>query len=120
MLSQAGLISAVGAVNLDFIDLAFVEPFISGLSVLAVAGLLLLAPLALVAAVGFFRLWRAAWVIGIGLQGLSLLVILILYFYSNVRPGYLYAGMLYHIMTILYLNSPAVKAVFRVGGRDEF
>ncbi|MBE7552055.1 MAG: hypothetical protein HS126_13380 [Anaerolineales bacterium] len=58
--------------------------------------------LALLAAIGFFRLWRAAWLMAMLLQGLSLLAALVLYF--NQRPGYVYIIMLYSILLVLYLN----------------
>lgn len=58
--------------------------------------------LAFLAAIGFFRLWRAAWLMAMLLQGLSLLAALFLYF--NQRPGYVYIIMLYSILMVLYLN----------------
>lgn len=58
--------------------------------------------LALLAAVGFFRMWRAAWLMAMLLQGLSLLAALMLYF--NQRPAYVYVIMLYGILMVLYLN----------------
>jgi hypothetical protein len=61
-----------------------------------------LALLALLAAIGFFRLWRAAWLMAMLLQGLCLLAALVLYF--NQRPGYVYIIMLYSILMVLYLN----------------
>lgn len=58
--------------------------------------------LALLAAIGFFRMWRAAWLMAMLLQGLSLLAALVLYF--NQRPAYVYVIMLYSILMVLYLN----------------
>jgi hypothetical protein len=66
--------------------------------------------LALLAAVGFFRMWRAAWVIAMLVQGLSLLTALVLYF--NQQPDYVYAIMLYSILMVIYLNTFEVYTTF--------
>jgi hypothetical protein len=66
--------------------------------------------LALLAAVGFFRLWRAAWVMAMLTQGLSLLTALVLYF--NQQPGYVYISMLFSIFMVIYLNTSEVYAAF--------
>ncbi|MBI1882183.1 MAG: hypothetical protein HYR94_28755 [Chloroflexi bacterium] len=58
--------------------------------------------LALLAAIGFFWVWRMAWLMAMLLQGLSLLTALVLYF--NQKPGYVYVIMLYSIFMVVYLN----------------
>lgn len=119
LLSQAAFFSAVGAARFGAPGFGWLEPLVGQLDLLAGAGLVLLAPAALVAAIGFFRLWSLSWTIGVGIQGLSLLVAIAMYFYSSVSLTYVYAGMAYHILTVLYLNSRGVQAVFRVRGHDE-
>lgn len=69
-----------------------------------------LALLALLAALGFFRLWRAAWIMAMLTQGLSLLTALLLYF--NQRPGYVYVIMLYSIFLVIYLHTAEVSTAF--------
>lgn len=118
LLSQSVLAAAVGAARLGVFDPAWLDPLVGSVNVYAGAGLLALAPLALVAAGGFFRPWRPAWTIGMGIQGLGLLVAILLYFYSGVAAGYVYAAMAYHVFTVLYLNSNGVRTVFRVGVRE--
>lgn len=119
LLSQSVLAVLVGAAQLGAFSLGWLDPLVGSLNVYAGAGLVALSPVALVAAVGFFRLWRPAWTVGVGIQGLSLLVAILLYFYSGVRPGYVYAGMAYHVFTVVYLNSYGVRTVFRVGSPEE-
>lgn len=69
-----------------------------------------LALLALLAALGFFRLWRTAWMMAMLTQGLSLLTALLLYF--NQRPGYVYVIMLYSIFLVIYLHTAEVSTTF--------
>jgi hypothetical protein len=69
-----------------------------------------LALLALLAALGFFRLWRAAWMMAMLTQGLSLLTALLLYF--NQRPGYVYVIMLYSIFLVIYLHTAEISTTF--------
>ncbi|MCK6624239.1 MAG: hypothetical protein L6R45_03565 [Anaerolineae bacterium] len=69
-----------------------------------------LALLALLAALGFFRLWRAAWIMAMLTQGLSLLTALLLYF--NQRPSYVYVIMLYSIFLVIYLHTAEVSTTF--------
>jgi hypothetical protein len=66
--------------------------------------------LSLLAAVGFFRLWRAGWVMAMLVQGLSLLTALVLYF--NQQPDYVYMIMLYSIFLVVYLNTFEVQTAF--------
>lgn len=119
LLSQAILFSVFGAARFGAPGFGWLDSLVGQLNLLAGVGLVLLAPAALVAAIGFFRLWRFSWTIGMGIQGLSLLVAITLYFYSNVSLAYVYAGMAYHILTVLYLNSRAVQDVFQVRDHDE-
>ena len=70
-----------------------------------------LSMLALLAAIGFARLWRTAWLLAMLLQGLSLLTALVLYF--NQQPGYVYIIMLYSILMVIYLNYFEVYATFQ-------
>ncbi len=69
-----------------------------------------LALLALLAAIGFFRLWRASWIMAMLTQGLSLFTALLLYF--NQRPGYVYIIMLYSIFLVIYLNTAEISTPF--------
>ncbi len=119
LLMQAVASAAIGASKLGLPGFDWLRPVVNPLNTVAGLGLLLIAPVALVAAVGFLRLWRRAWLVGMCLQGLGLIVILTLYFYFTVRSGYIYAGMAYHVFTVLYLNSTAVQTVFRVREEDE-
>lgn len=82
------------------------------------AGFLALGGLALVAAVGFLSLWPVAWLLAMGLQGLSLAVALALYFYLSEEPGYLYAVMAYFILMVFYLNSHGVRTAFQARQMD--
>ena len=67
--------------------------------------------LAILAAIGFLRLWRNAWTNAMLLQGLTLLVALFLYF--SGKPWYVYLQMLYGIFMVLYLNYRDVRMTFR-------
>lgn len=70
-----------------------------GLRGLAFFGIALLA---LFGAIGFFRLWSNAWVVGMLTQGLSLLMGIALYY--RERPNYLYLILLFGIFMVVYLN----------------
>jgi hypothetical protein len=121
LLSQAIFAAVLGAAKLGAPGLGWLDPVTGGINLLAAAGLMLLAPVALLAAVGFFRLWSAAWTLGMGIQGLGLLVALAMYFYyPGVQPAYVYAGMAYHILTVVYLNTHDVQTAFRVRKGDEY
>ncbi len=80
---------------------------------------LLISPLALAAGVGFMRLWSGAWLAAMLLQGLSLAVSLAIYFYLSESPFFLYLGMAYSTLMVLYLNSHGVRASFRPDRKDE-
>lgn len=116
LLSQAVFAAVLVAAKLGAPGLGWLEPVLGSISLFATAGLMLLSPVALLAALGFFRLWATAWTLGMGIQGLGLLVALGMYFYSypEVRPAYIYAGMAYHILTVVYLNTHDVQTAFRV------
>lgn len=79
---------------------------------------LLISPLALAAGVGFMRLWPGAWLAAMSLQGLSLAVSLAIYFYLPESPFFLYLGMAYSTLMVLYLNSHGVRASFRPDSKD--
>jgi hypothetical protein len=66
--------------------------------------------LALLASVGFLRLWSGAWPNAVMVQGLSLLLAIILYFYE--KPFYIYTIMLYDVVMVIYLNYSEVTAAF--------
>lgn len=67
--------------------------------------------LAVLAAIGFFRLWPAAWLNAVMVQGTSLLIALFLYFHE--KPFYLYLIMIFSIFMVVYLNYSEVKEAFR-------
>lgn len=69
--------------------------------------------LALLAAVGFFRLSRGAWVMAMLVQGLNLLIALFYYFTRDPDSLFLFAMMLYAIIMVVYLNYAEVPAAFR-------
>ncbi len=84
----------------------------------AVGGLFLTAAiLAAVAAVGFLFLRRKGWLLAALAQTLALGTCLALY--SELEPLFVYPVMLYCIVTILYLNSRDVRAVFHRGRAPE-
>jgi len=63
----------------------------------------------LILALAIFRMQRLAWLIAISLQGLGLLVGLVNYI--QARPNY--AGMIYGIVLVFYLNQQEVRSAFR-------
>ena len=75
---------------------------------------MLLGAMALVSTVGFFRLWPAAWITAVSVQGISLLFTVILYL--SEKPGYVYWIMGYCIVLVAYLNHSDVKSAFHPGG----
>ncbi len=70
-----------------------------------------LALLALLAAMGFIRLWPSAWFLAMLLQGLGLLTALSLYF--SQKPAHVYALMLYSILMVIALNYSEVYLAFQ-------
>jgi hypothetical protein len=73
--------------------------------------LFILTILAMLAGIGFFRLWRGAWLLAMFLQGSSMLLALILYFVK--KPNHIYLLMLMGIFMVLYLNYADVRTVFK-------
>lgn len=71
----------------------------------------LLGLMALAATIGFFRLWPAAWITAVSVQGISLLLTLVLY--ANEKPVYIYWIMVYCIVLVAYLNHSEVKPAFQ-------
>jgi len=71
---------------------------------------LLLAILALISALGFFRLWLKSWLTAMLLQGLCLIVALIFYFQG--RPDYTFSLMAYAVFMVVYLNHYEVREAF--------
>jgi hypothetical protein len=69
--------------------------------------------LALLAAAGFFRLWRSAWTHAMLVQGLMLLIALLRYL--GGRPWYVYLMMVYGIFLVIYLHYYDVKMAFLPG-----
>jgi hypothetical protein len=119
LLFEAAALATAGTLN--FTVSAFAEALPSrlvgwgtSLSVL----FLLISPLALVAAVGFMRLWAGAWLAAMSLQGLSLAISLAIYFYLPESPFYLFLGMAYATLMVMYLNSHGVRASFRPEKKD--
>jgi hypothetical protein len=70
-----------------------------------------LALLALLAAIGFYRLWVSAWFLAMLLQGLGLLTTLSLYF--SQKPDHVYGMMLYSILMVIALNYSEVYLAFQ-------
>jgi hypothetical protein len=80
-----------------------------------------LAVLAVLAAVGFFFLFRVGWLLAMIVQALTLLACLLLYTQWEGmlyrEPVFIYPVMLYCIMMTLYLNSSDVRAAFQIKPR---
>ena len=70
-----------------------------------------LATLALIAAVGLFRLLPGAWTVAVLVQGGDLL--LALGIYVGRRPAYVYLMMVYGLLMVLYLHQADVQTAFR-------
>ena len=117
LLLEAVGLAAAGTLNFTSPVLGELFPELRPWGTPVAVGFLVLAPLALAAAVGFFRLWGTAWLIAMMLQGLSLAVALTLYLLLEEVPGYLYAVMAYSTLMVFYLNSQGIRASFRPGGR---
>lgn len=69
--------------------------------------------LVFMAAVGFYRLWPAAWITAVSVQGISLLLSLVLY--ATQRPTYIFWIMIFCVILVAYLNHPEVKPAFQHG-----
>lgn len=85
-----------------------------GLRGLAFFGLALLA---LLGAIGFFRLWSNAWVVGLLTQGLGLVMGISLYY--RERPDYLYLILVFSIFMVVYLNFIEVPSEIKKRWSDE-
>jgi hypothetical protein len=114
LLLEAIGLAGVGTLSFTAPVLGRVIPMLDPWSTPLSVSFLLLAPLAFVAAVGFLRLWPAAWLVAMLLQGLGLSASLILYFYLREESFYLYAAMVYFILMVFYLNSHGVRAAFQL------
>ncbi len=81
------------------------------------------AVLAVLAALGFFFLFRIGWLLAMIVQALTLLACLLLYSdwepVSGWEPVFIYPVMLYCIVMVLYLNSSDVRAAFHIRRRAE-
>jgi len=75
------------------------------------AALFLLTILALIAAVGFFRLWRNAWVIAVFVQAVVLGIGLTLYF--TINPVHIYLLLISGVFMVFYLNYADVRSAFQ-------
>jgi hypothetical protein len=77
--------------------------------------------LAVLAALGFFLLFRLGWLLAMIVQALTLLACLLLYGEWEAvlyqEPVFIYPVMLYCIVMTLYLNSSDVRAAFHVKPR---
>ena len=80
-----------------------------------------LAVLAILAALGFFLLFRTGWLLAMIVQAVTLLACLLLYTeWESIlhrEPVFIYPVMLYCIVMTLYLNSSDVRAAFQVKPR---
>lgn len=114
ILQGLGLICLAGIqtyrveVNLSLSWLEFVKniPVI-----LKIIGFFALGFLGLFASIGFFRLWKYAWLSAMMLQGLCMTMALNLYF--TEKPLYVYVLMIYCIIMVIYLNYSEVILAFR-------
>jgi len=95
----------------EAVEQAIVIPLILGLPAI----------LAVLAALGFFLLFRVGWLLGMIVQALTLLACLLLYTEWEAilyrEPVFIYPVMLYCIVMTLYLNSSDVRAAFHVKPR---
>lgn len=123
LLLQAVGMSCMGLFYIDVSDLADRLIEASDLSTWAmlrhvtgdaIAGILLvqLSMLALLAAFGFWRMRRNAWMNALILQGLSLSLALVRYF-TGAKSWGIYILMFYTILMVLYLNYYEVRMAFR-------
>lgn len=117
LLLQTTVLLGLGAYNLILAGLAPGEFTVRMLRSFEGAVLALLAPLTLLAAVGFLTGQRSAWLLAILSQGLGLTISLLLY--ARERPVYVYVVMAYHVVMVMYLNSYNVRASFRPQPRTD-
>ena len=74
---------------------------------------ILLASLTLAAAVGFFRLWRVAWLFAMVVQAIVLYFLIRLHFIGAIDNWWDYGVMGYAVFIVLYLNYHEVQTLFR-------
>jgi hypothetical protein len=74
--------------------------------------LFLLTGLAILAGIGFFRMWRFAWLQAMAVQGSGLLLALVLYYIK--KPRHIYLLMLSGIFMVVYLNYGDIKSHFQL------
>jgi len=79
--------------------------------------LFVLTLLALMAAIGFFRLWRSAWLLAMFLQGGALLLAVVIYLIK--KPIHIHLLMLSGIIMVLYLNYADLRSVFEPKATDD-
>jgi hypothetical protein len=79
--------------------------------ILKSTGFFALGFLGLLASIGFFRLWKYAWLSAMLLQGLCMTLALDLYFIE--KPFYVYILMIYCILMVIYLNYSEIILAFR-------
>jgi len=79
--------------------------------ILKSTGFFALGFLGLLASIGFFRLWKYAWLSAMLLQGLCMILALDLYF--TEKPFYVYILMIYCIVMVIYLNYSEIILAFR-------
>jgi hypothetical protein len=122
LLLQAAGLFGLGAIHFaavylldslgQVLELSAMEQFLGMIEGVAMSIIFIpLSLLAILAAIGFLRLWRNAWTNAMLLQGLTLLIALILYFTG--KPFYVYILMLYSIFMVLYLNYYEVQMACR-------
>jgi len=87
----------------------------------AIAGIFLvqLSMLAFLAALGFWRMRRNAWMNALILQGLSLSLALVRYF-TGAKSWGMYILMLYAVLMVFYLNYYEVRMAFRLASMPQY
>ena len=110
---QAAGLSVIGLFNYLHTEMALTEDVLLVEVRHTFRGLffVLLAILALLTALGFFRVRPGAWRTAMLVQGLSLLMALVVYYVE--KPTYGYAMMAYGIFMVIYLNHDEVQTAFR-------
>ncbi len=105
----------LGGFNINKIALlsnSFLYIFASNIPViLRSAGFFALGLLGVLASIGFFRIWRYAWISAMLLQGLCMIIALDSYFRD--KPFYVFILMIYSITMVIYLNYSEVILTFR-------
>jgi len=78
----------------------------------------ILAVLAVLAAVAFFFLQQAGWLLAMMTQGVSLLITLFVYFFGN-ETILAQITMAYGIFMVLYLNLHVIRSAFYAGENNQ-